>query len=155
MKILMVCLGNICRSPMAEGLLQEKIKKYGLNAQVDSCGFEAYHLGEIPDKRAIQVMQKHGIDISGQRQRLFSADDFTRFDKIYVMDAYNYQCVKKKAHSKEDLRNVDYILNEINPYSDDEVPDPYLGGESGFEHVYQLLDQATEAICSKLKKGNF
>ena len=102
-KILMVCLGNICRSPMAEGIMQAKIKKYKLDAEVDSAGFEPFHAGDAPDFRAIRVMKQHGIDISGQRSRVFRASDFDAFDRIFVMDSENYRDVKSAArHEKYD-----------------------------------------------------
>jgi len=153
MKILMVCLGNICRSPMAEGIMQAKIEKYKLDAEVDSAGFEPYHTGDAPDFRAVRVMKEHGIDISGQRSRLFHASDFDVFDRIYVMDSGNYQDVKSVARNGDHMQKVDYILNISNPGSNKPVPDPYYGGNQGFEKTYQLLDSAAELIAIKIKNG--
>jgi protein-tyrosine phosphatase len=154
MKILMVCLGNICRSPMAEGLMQKKINKHGLNAFVDSAGFESFHLDETPDPRAIGVMRDHGIDISMHRMRLFQVLDFDRFDHIFVMDRNNFEDVSSVARNESDMDKVDFILNIVDPGSNKQVPDPYYGGTSGFENVYQLLDKATEIIAEKiLMKG--
>ena len=153
MKILMVCLGNICRSPMAEGLMRAKIEKYNLSAEVDSAGFEALHSGDEPDSRAIRVMKQHGIDISGQQSRLFRKSDFDDFDRIYVMDCGNYSDVKAVASSREQLQKVDYILNVIHPGSKKPVPDPFYGGNDGFETTYRLLDEATEQIALELKNG--
>jgi protein-tyrosine phosphatase len=153
MKILMVCLGNICRSPMAEGIMQAKIEKYKLDAEVDSAGFESFHTGDAPDFRAIRVMKQHGIDISGQRARLFRASDFDDFDRIYVMDSGNFNDVKSKAKDGNQMKKVDYILNISHPGSNKPVPDPYYGGEQGFERTYQLLDAATEQIAIELKNG--
>ena len=153
MKILMVCLGNICRSPMAEGLMRAKIDKYNLNAEVDSAGFEAFHSGDEPDNRAIRVMKKHGIDISGQQSRIFRKSDFDVFDHIYVMDSGNFRDVKSVAKNPEQMLKVDYILNIIEPGRNKPVPDPYSGGNEGFETTYQLLDEATEKIALELMKG--
>jgi len=151
MKIMMVCLGNICRSPMAEGLLKEKIRKHRINVTVDSTGFESFHLDDPPDARAIQEMKKNGIDISKHRMRLFSVEDFDRYDRIYVMDSNNYHDVLSLARDEEDIRKVDLILNVSEPGSNKMVPDPYYGGSSGFADVYRLLDKATDAIVRELQ----
>ncbi len=153
MKILMVCLGNICRSPMAEGLMKAKIEKYKLDVEVDSAGFEPFHTGDAPDFRATRVMKQHGIDISRQRSRLFRESDFTDFDRIYVMDSGNFQDVKSVARNGIQMQKVDYILNISHPGSNKPVPDPYYGGEQGFEKTYQLLDSATELIAQEIKNG--
>jgi protein-tyrosine phosphatase len=153
MKILMVCLGNICRSPLAEGILRQQLNKLNINATVDSVGFEPYHVGDQPDWRAREVAQKHGIDISGHRARLFRKDDFDHFDWIYVMDSGNYQDVMSMAHSDADKKKVDYILNAADPGSNDEVPDPYYGGKAQFEAVYHLLEEACTKIAQRMQ-GN-
>ncbi|MDO9257925.1 MAG: low molecular weight protein-tyrosine-phosphatase [Bacteroidales bacterium] len=153
MKILMVCLGNICRSPMAEGIMQAKIEKYKLDVEVDSAGFEAFHTGDAPDFRAVRVMKQHGIDISGQRSRLFRISDFDVFDRIYVMDSGNFSDVKSMAKDVNHMQKVDYILNISHQGSNKPVPDPYYGGEQGFEKTYQLLDSATELIAIEIKNG--
>ena len=153
MKILMVCLGNICRSPMAEGLMRSKIEKYNLSAEVDSAGFESLHSGDEPDSRAYRVMKQHGIDISGQQSRLFRISDFDDFDRIYVMDSGNYRDVKSVAKNKDQMLKVDYILNIIQPGRNKPVPDPYYSGNDGFETTYQLLDEVTELIAIELKNG--
>ncbi len=150
MKILMVCLGNICRSPIAEGIMRSKIEKYNLLAEVDSAGFESFHTGDAPDFRAIKVAKKHGIDISGIRSRLFQKSDFETFDRIYVMDSGNYNDVKSLAENKTQMQKVDFILNISNPDTNKAVPDPYYGGEDGFEKTYQLLDEAIELIAKEL-----
>jgi protein-tyrosine phosphatase len=152
MKILMVCLGNICRSPIAEGIMQQKINLYGIEAEVDSAGFEPFHTGDSPDERAQQVALNNGIDISEYRARLFQLSDFDRFDRIYVMDDNNYKDVMRKARNEADRRKVDYILNELNPGSNDVVPDPYYGKISDFEKVFDLLDQATEIIAKNFNE---
>ncbi len=151
MKILMVCLGNICRSPLAEGILREKIKD--LDAEVDSAGTASYHVGEAPDPRSIKIGRKYGINISDLRGRQFTEADFDHFDKIYTMDASNYRNVLNRARNDEDKAKVELILNEIEPGSDREVPDPYYGGDQGFEDVYRMLDQATDQIVKKIKNG--
>lgn len=153
MKILMVCLGNICRSPMAEGIMQAKIKKYILDAEVDSAGFESFHTGDAPDFRAVRVMKQYGIDISRQRSRLFRKSDFEIFDRIYVMDRGNYRDVETVANNNYEMLKVDYILNISHPGSNKPVPDPYYGGEQGFETTFQLLDSAIELIAVDLKNG--
>jgi len=149
----MVCLGNICRSPMAEGIMKAKIEKYKLDAEVDSAGFESFHTGDAPDFRAIRVMKQHGIDISGQRSRLFRASDFNVFDRIFVMDSTNYQDVKSISKNGDQMHKVDYILNISNPGTNKAVPDPYYGGEQGFERTYQMLDAAIDLLAVELKNG--
>lgn len=151
MKILMVCLGNICRSPIAEGVLQKKLEENNLDVQVDSCGFESYHLGEHPHSMAIQTAKNHGIDISGQRQRLFKEEDFDIFDKIYVMDSGNYRDVKKKSRNEEDMQKVDYLRNVIHPNSNKHVPDPWSGTMEDYEYAFQLIDEACESIIKRIQ----
>jgi len=136
---------------MAEGLLNEKIRKYRVNATVDSTGFEPFHLNDPPDTRAIQEMRRHGIDISKHRMRLFNVEDFDNYDRIYVMDNTNYQDVLSLSRNEQDTRKVDFILNVSEPGSNRLVPDPYYGGASGFANVYNLLDKATDAIIRELQ----
>jgi len=150
----MVCLGNICRSPMAEGIMRSKIEKYKLDAEVDSAGFESFHTGDPPDYRAIKVMKTHGIDISKQKSRLFRKSYFDEFDLIFVMDSGNFRDVESVAANAGQMRKVDYILNTLSPGKNDPVPDPYYGGEDGFERVFKLLDSATEAISDIIKPRN-
>ncbi len=149
--VLMICLGNICRSPLAEGILRSKIEKAGLTIIVDSAGTSNYHIGEQPDKRSIANAKKHGIDISKLKARQFTKADFDRFDYIYVMDESNYNNVLSLARTEADIKKVDLILNKISPENKVSVPDPYFGGEEGFEHVFQLLDKACENIVESLK----
>lgn len=149
----MVCLGNICRSPMAEGIMRAKIEKYNLQVEVDSAGFESFHNGDAPDFRATRVMKQNGIDISEQKARLFRESDFDIFDQIYVMDSNNFKDVKSMANSQDQMKKVDYILNVSYPGSNKPVPDPYYGGNDGFETTYKLLDAATELIAIKLRNG--
>ena len=145
MKIVMVCLGNICRSPLAEGILKSKSK----NIYVDSAGTASYHIGKKPDSRSIEIGLKHNIDISNQRARQFSSDDFSKFDKIYVMDNDNYSKIISLAKNQEEIDKVDLILNEIYPNEYMSVPDPYYGGDQGFINIFDLLDKACEKIASK------
>ncbi len=152
MKILMVCLGNICRSPLADGLLRQKVSENNLAVDVDSAGTSAFHVGDAPDQRMTATAKNRGTDISFLRARQFKAKDFQEFDLIYVMDQSNLKNVLSLAKEKEDFKKVKLILNEISN-SDAEVPDPYFGGQAGFEHVYDLLDEATEIIIEKIKKN--
>ena len=150
MKILMVCLGNICRSPLAEGILQTKVNSKGLDIKVDSAGTGGWHVGQIPDPRAIAIANKYGIDISNQQARQFSSSDFESFDIIYAMDGSNLSDIVSLANSDEDIEKVRLILNEISPEANTPVPDPYYGGDDGFDKVYQLLDAACEIITKKI-----
>jgi protein-tyrosine phosphatase len=152
MKILMVCLGNICRSPLAEGILKHHFKELHIEATVDSVGFEPYHVGDQPDKRAQEIARQNGIDISGHTARLFRKEDFDNFDRIFVMDDGNYRDVISMARSEKDKRKVDYILNLINPGINEEVPDPYYGGTNQFRAVFSLLDAACRKIAQTVKK---
>lgn len=146
-KVLMVCLGNICRSPLAEGVLRSKIDEGSIF--VDSAGTAGYHVGNAPDKRSIAVALKHGIDISHQKCRKFSANDFQEFDVIYVMDLSNFSNVLRLANGREDEKKVKLLLDEVD-LGFNEVPDPYYGGPDGFENVYQMVDMACEVIAQKL-----
>lgn len=152
-KILMVCLGNICRSPMAEGIMRQKIEKYKLNVSVDSAGTIANHVGEAPDKRSIANGLKHHVDISDLRARLFRVSDFDAFDFIFVMDSSNYKNVIGMARTAADKKKVNLIMNELYPRTDIEVPDPYFGEEEGFDKVFYLLDLACENIARNLEKS--
>lgn len=144
----MVCLGNICRSPLAEGILKSKVN---LNeVTIDSAGTAAYHVGNLPDPRSIAVAKKHGIDITTQRARKFTVKDFDSFDFIYAMDQNNFDDILKLARNKEDKKKVLLILNEVRPFQNNSVPDPYYGGDDGFENVYQMLNKACAEIASKL-----
>ena len=148
-KVLMVCLGNICRSPLAEGILKSKIS--GNNIQVDSAGTGNYHIGDPPDSRSISIAKKYGIDISSQRGRQFSILDFDTFDYIYVMDESNYDNVLRLARNDQDKQKVKLILNEVYPEQNYSVPDPYHGGTHQFDSVFKMLDEACEVIARQLK----
>jgi protein-tyrosine phosphatase len=148
-KILMVCLGNICRSPLAEGILQSKLDANFFS--VDSAGTAAFHIGELPDQRSIAVAKKHGIDISNQRARKFDIKDFIEFDVIYAMDKENYQNICSLAKKDAEIHKVKMILDEVNLSQNLSVPDPYYGEDDGFQNVYQLLDEACEKISKNYK----
>ena len=150
MKVLMVCLGNICRSPVAEGILRHKLRAMKeVEFQTDSAGTAAYHVGERADARMILTARKNGIDIDDLRARQFEEADFEKFDLIYVMDKSNLENVLALAKNEEDEKKVKLILNEIFPDEDREVPDPYYGGDQGFQDVFDMLDDATDQIIAK------
>lgn len=151
----MVCLGNICRSPLAEAILRDKLQKNGLDdVVVDSAGTASYHIGENPDPRTVANASKHGLQISHLIGRQFTVADFDNFDKIYVMDESNYRNVVSLARNEEDAKKVELILNAAHPGLNMPVPDPYFGGEDGFEHVYNLLDEACDYIVMNIRNMN-
>lgn len=139
----MVCLGNICRSPLAEGILRHLSSQKGLNWQIDSAGTGNWHVGHPPDRRSIAVAKKHGIDISGLRGRQFSTADFDQFDRIFVMDLDNYRDVLQKVRSEADRLKVQLLLNDQQP-----VPDPWYD-DALFEPVFKLIQGACERIISR------
>ena len=145
----MVCLGNICRSPLAEGLLASKLP--ATTFFVDSAGTGNYHVGKQPDKRSIDTAYKNGLDISNQKARQFSANDFEEFDYIFVMDNDNYRDVIKLAKTEEQRNKVDLILNQLFPKENVDVPDPYYGLQNGFDMVYNMLDETCDILAKKLK----
>lgn len=151
-KILMVCLGNICRSPLAEGLLAAKLPQDRF--YVDSAGTGGWHIGSAPDKRSVAVAKKNGLDISCQRGRQFSTSDFDEFDHIFVMDASNLSNVLSLARTEADRKKVSMILDELFPGEKVDVPDPYFGLENGFDSVFKMLDEATANIADRLKAEN-
>ncbi len=149
-RVLMVCLGNICRSPLAEGILKSKVDPS--RVEVDSAATSDYHIGHTPDERSVEVARKNDLDITYQRGRQFSSEDFDRFDRIYVMDMSNYRDVMALARNEEDRGKVSLILNEIFPGENVEVPDPYHGGPDGFHKVYKMLDEACQIIARKIEE---
>jgi protein-tyrosine phosphatase len=149
MRILMVCLGNICRSPLAEGIMQHKIRQRNLNWIVDSAGTGYWHAGERPDPRSISIARKYGIDITNQRARQIQSVDFERFDLIFVMDTQNYSDVLRLAVTDEHSNKVQLILNESHPEENRSVPDPYYD-DNGFEAVFHMLDEACDAFLDKV-----
>lgn len=153
MKILMVCLGNICRSPMADGLLRKKVADMHLDITVDSAGTSGLHAGERPDQRMRETARSMGVDIDDLRSRKFIVSDFDEFDLIYAMDASNYNNILSLARTNSDKQKVALILNELEPGKNLQVPDPYYGGEQGFIDVFNMLDAATDKIIEKLTKN--
>ena len=147
-KILMVCLGNICRSPLAEGIMRSKLPTTGFI--VDSAGTANYHVGNKPDKRSIIVAKHYGIDISHLKGRQFCIRDFDDFDHIFVMDESNYSNVISLARDDKDIQKVQLILNEVYPNQNYSVPDPYYGGDNEFHSVYKMLDEACSLIAERL-----
>jgi len=143
----MVCLGNICRSPLAQGILEKKIVDKNLNWTVDSAGTSAYHIGDPPDPRSVEKAQEFGIDISNQKARQLHADDLDQFDLILVMDSSNYQNTKNLCRDKNQEDKIKLILNYVYPEQNLAVPDPYYDG--GFSKVYDLLDAATDALITR------
>ncbi len=148
MKVLMVCLGNICRSPLAEGILAHKAREADLNWTVDSAGTGHWHAGERPDRRSISTAREHGIDITGQRARQFQPADFERFDRIFVMDTQNLRDVLRQSQLPAHREKVSLILDLTHPGQNQNVPDPYYD-DDGFEDVFQMLDAACDAFIAK------
>ena len=141
-------MGNICRSPLAEGILQSKVNEN--DVFVDSAGTAAYHVGNLPDERSIEVAANYGLNIRNQRARKFTVKDFDEFDFIYAMDESNYNNIISLANNKVDEAKVSMILNELHPNKNLSVPDPYYGGKQGFDDVYNMLDEACNIIAEKL-----
>ncbi len=148
MRILMVCLGNICRSPMAEGILKTKVEEKGLDWLVDSAGTGSWHIGELPDPRSIAEANRNGIDITDQRARQFGRSDFDKFDLILAMDHSNYQDILRLAANGEHKEKVAMIMNFANPGKNISVPDPYWD-DDGFNQVFQMLEEACERLIEK------
>ena len=147
-KILMVCLGNICRSPLAEGILRSKLDTS--QYEVDSTGTGHWHVGNPPDPRSVAVAKKNGLNISTLRGRQFSYQDFLDFDHIYVMDSSNLENVLRLAKTQEDKDKVSMILDTLFPGEKVDVPDPYYGIDDGFDRVYEMLDEACNIISKQL-----
>ena len=146
----MVCLGNICRSPLAEGIMKTKVKENNLDWIVESAGTGSWHVGKLPDSRSIDVAHLHGLDITDQRARQFNASDLDTYDLIFAMDASNYQDITRLANNDSQKEKVQMIMNMANPGMNQGVPDPYWGND-GFENVYQMLDLACEKVIERYK----
>jgi len=149
-KVLMVCLGNICRSPLAEGILRSKLPKDKFF--VDSAGTGNWHEGHQPDERSILTAKNRGLDISCQKARQIKRSDLSEFDHIYVMDSYNLRDVTQLASDAEAKKKIKLMMDEIFPGQNIDVPDPYHGGQKGFDKVYDMLDEACELVAKKLIK---
>jgi protein-tyrosine phosphatase len=155
MHILMVCLGNICRSPIAEGVLRHKVKQHGLNWVVESAGTESYHIGEHPHRLSQKICMAHGIDISQFRAAKFTADAFEQYDLIYAFADDVYREIKRIGGRHADMSKVDFFLNELTKGKNESVPDPYYGGEDGYHIVYDLVDKTCDAIIENHKKETY
>lgn len=151
MRVLMVCLGNICRSPLAEGILQQQAGRAGLDLEVDSAGTAGYHIGEPPHRLSQKVARMNGFDIGGHRGRQFTGEYMAAYDRIYVMDSANYNDVRRIAGERWDPAKVDLLLNELYPGENRAVPDPWYGEEDGYHAVYDMIDKACRNIINKYR----
>ena len=149
MKILMVCLGNICRSPLAEGILQDKIFKAGLTWSIESAGTNSYHTGEPPHPLSQKVARMKGLDIGKQRARRFSAEDFEVYDKIYALAGDVIEEMKRIAGKKFQQSKVDLLMNELYPGKNLDVPDPWYGPEPGYHVAFKLIEKVCDNILEK------
>lgn len=147
-KILMICLGNICRSPLAEGILRSKLDERYF--EVDSAGTSNYHIGDTPDQRSIEVARKNGIDISKLTGRQFQKSDFDDFDYIFVMDKSNYKNIVYMARNQSDKNKVFYLMDGLSGTTQAEVPDPYYGDKNDFRNVFTMLNKACDVIAREL-----
>jgi protein-tyrosine phosphatase len=150
MKILMVCLGNICRSPLAEGIMKTKVAQNDLPWQVESAGTGSWHIGELPDPRSIQIAREYGINITDQRARQIQQSDLDHFDLIIAMDSSNYNDILRLSNNPDHGENVKMIMNFVQPGYNQNVPDPYWD-DDGFEKVFQMLDKACDKIIESMQ----
>ncbi len=148
----MVCLGNICRSPMADGLMRKKVADHKLDVVVDSAGTGDWHVGHLPDARMLETAKRNGVPIDELRGRQFKVEDFDNFDRIIVMDKSNFDNVRKLSRDEKDTQKIEMFLDLTHPGKDLEVPDPYFGGEEGFQDVFNMLDAGTDVILKELKE---
>ena len=146
----MVCLGNICRSPLAEGILKNKVTQKDLNWEVDSAGTGAWHVGNLPDSRSIAVAKKYGLDISTQSARQFKVSDFDTFDYIYAMDSYNYDNIISLARNNTDIKKVRLFLDANPSIHNKNMPHPYYGEQDDFEYVYKLVNETCDILAKAL-----
>ncbi len=149
--VLFVCMGNICRSPLAHGLFEDRVSKDGLSDRimVDSAGTHAYHVGEPPDPRSQQTALRHGIDLSRQRARRVGLPDFETFDYILAMDRDNYRILMDSAPA-EQQHKIRLFLEFAPQRSEEEVPDPYYGGPDGFDRVYEMVEAASNGLMTDI-----
>lgn len=152
-KVLFICLGNICRSPMAAGIFNKEAQEQNIEIKADSAGFESYHIGDPADKRAVDTCAKHKIDIAGHRARLFSVSDFDNYDAIYAMDHKNYKDASYFARNSYDKAKLHYVMDLINPGIHESVPDPYLAEEEECNKVYHILRKASRNLLKEMN-GN-
>ena len=152
MNVLFICNGNICRSPLAAALLLKKYKENGIKSQVSSAGFESYNINEKPDTRVVQFAEQHGIKMD-HRARIFRKSDFSKFDRIYVMDTRNFRDVKDLAKTSEDLDKIDYLMNVLEPGTNKTIPDPFSSGIHDMDQVFDLIDKATDKILEMALKN--
>lgn len=150
MRILFLCHANMCRSPIAEGLLKHILKLNGIRAEVDSAGFEVYHINESPEHRVIKKAKEKGFDISSNRVRLFTENDFDKFDKIYVMDTLAYRNAMYFIRNDEDKGKIDFLMNVIKPGKNESVPDPFYRDLESCEETFELLEQACNKIMNNV-----
>ncbi len=151
-RVLFVCLGNICRSPMAHGIFRHLAKEKGISIFIDSAGTSGFHEGETPDARAQKTMKEHGISIHDLHSRPFSVKDFDDFDLILVMDDSNYSNVLKLSRNETDKTKVHRMMSILHESKNEDVPDPWFGGQSGFTQVYNMLYKASEAWLDQITK---
>ena len=152
MNVLFLCHANMCRSPLAEGLLKLILKNRNIRAIIDSAGFEVYHINESPDRRAIKKGLDHGIDITEKKVRLFVRDDFDKFDKIYVMDSHAYRSAMYFARNDQDKNKVDFLMNLIKPGKNESVPDPFYRNLEACDETYEILNSACLKIADNISK---
>lgn len=152
MKVLFLCHANMCRSPLAEGLLKHILKLNNIDAEVDSAGFEAYYINESPDDRAIMKAKEHGIDISKKRVRLFTKEDFDLFDRIYVMDTLAYRNALYFARDERDRAKVDFLMNVIKPGRNESIPNPFYRSDNVPDETFELLQEACTRIAEEIVK---
>jgi protein-tyrosine phosphatase len=150
MNVLFVCLGNICRSPIAEALLKKKYAENNIDFDVDSAGFEPYHINKPPDEKATNTAKFYGLRLTG-RARLFVKSDFQQFDRIYAMDTQNINDIRELADSEEDMKKVDLIMNLIEPGKNKTLPDPFHSGIDNCHTVFKKLDKATDKLLEEAK----
>lgn len=153
MKILMVCMGNICRSPLAEAILKQKIADNHIRAEVGSAGTIRFHEGEGADSRAVLTAKKHNLSLADHRAKGIRPSDLDYYDKIFVMDKENHKTLLTIAKGRNLNHKIDFLMNQVHKGKNLEVPDPYYGGANGFEEVYKMLEEACEAIIIQLKEG--
>jgi len=148
----MVCSDNICRSPLAAAVLKNKLQQKGVEANVDSAGFEPYHIGDKPDELAIAFAKSKGLDISDHSMRLFTKKDFDIFDRIFTMDHRGYKDLIFMARNEDDKKKVEYLLNMILPGQNRMVPNPYSGEMIKLESAYRLINKACDKIAESIDK---